>query len=125
AQLVVKYFPDFRRGLNELQKHSMGGSIDPNVLTSSSDVTFDELIGFLKQNDFTPMRKWVAQNIDNDHVRLYRQLYDSMFKTIKKQSVPDAVLTIADYSYKSAFVADQEINMVACLTELMMKCDFN
>ena len=125
AQLVVKYFPDFRRVLNELQKHSMGGSIDPNVLTSSSDVTFDELIGFLKQNDFTPMRKWVAQNIDNDHVRLYRQLYDSMFKTIKKQSVPDAVLTIADYSYKSAFVADQEINMVACLTELMMKCDFN
>ena len=125
AQLVVKYFPDFRRVLNELQKHSMGGSIDPNVLTSSSDVTFDELIGFLKQNDFTPMRKWVAQNIDNDHVRLYRQLYDSMFKTIKKQSVPDAVLTIADYSYKSAFVADQEINMVACLTELMKKCDFN
>ncbi len=125
AQLVVKYFPDFRRVLNELQKHSMGGSIDPNVLASSSDVTFDELIGFLKQNDFTPMRKWVAQNIDNDHVRLYRQLYDSMFKTIKKQSVPDAVLTIADYSYKSAFVADQEINMVACLTELMKKCDFN
>ena len=124
AQLVVKYFPDFRRVLNELQKHSIGGTIDPNVLKSSSNENFDELIGFLKKKDFTPMRKWVAQNIDNDHVRLYRQVYDSLFTKLDKGSVPQAVLTIADYSYKSAFVADQEINMVACLTELMMNCEF-
>ena len=83
------------------------------------------MIGFLKEKDFSEMRKWVAQNIDNDHVGLYRQVYDSMFSNIKKQSVPDAVLIIADYSYKSAFVADQEINMVACLTELMMNSEFN
>lgn len=124
AQLVVKYFPDFRRVLNELQKHSVGGTIRPDVLDSSSDRTFDELIAALGKKDFTQMRKWVAQNIDNDHARLYRQLYDSMFLKMKKQSVPDAVLTIADYTYKSAFVADQEINMVACLTELMKKCEF-
>ena len=125
AQLVVKYFPDFRRVLNELQKHSIGGTIDPNVLKSSSNENFDELIGFLKKKDFTPMRKWVAQNIDNDHVRLYRQVYDSLFTKLNKGSIPQAVLTIADYSYKSAFVADQEINMVACLTELMMNSEFN
>ena len=89
AQLVVKFFPDFRRVLNELQKHSIGGTIDPNVLKSSSNENFDELVGFLKKKDFTKMRKWVAQNIDNDHVGLYRQVYDSLFSNIKKQSVPD------------------------------------
>ena len=124
AQLVVKFFPDFRRVLNELQKHSIGGTIDPDVLKSSSNENFDELINFLKHKDFTKMRKWVAQNIDNDHVRLYRQVYDSAFTKLNKGSIPQAVLTIADYSYKSAFVADQEINMVACLTELMMQCEF-
>ena len=71
------------------------------------------------------MRKWVAENVDNDHVRLYRQIYDSLFTKLKSSSVPQAVLTIADYSYKAAFVADQEINMVACLTELMSQCEFN
>ena len=81
-------------------------------------------MNFLKSSDFTRMRKWVAENIDNDHVRLYRQVYDSLFTKLQKNSVPQAVLTIASYSYKSAFVADQEINMVACLTELMMNCEF-
>ena len=124
AQLVVKFFPDFRRVLNELQKHSISGTIDVNVLTSSSNETFDLLIKFLKEGDFGKMRKWVAENIDNDHVRLYRQVYDSIFTKLEQRSLPQAVLTIADYSYKSAFVADQEINMVACLTELMMQCEF-
>ena len=110
--------------MNELQKHSIGGNIDASVLTSSSNETFDELMNFLKHKDFTKMRKWVAENIDNDHVRLYRQVYDSLFIKLEKSTIPGAVLTIADYSYKSAFVADQEVNMVACLTELMMNCEF-
>jgi DNA polymerase III delta prime subunit len=125
AKLVVRYFPDFRRVLNELQNNAVGGEIDPSILEASSNENFDRLVGFLKEKDFTQMRKWVAQNIDNDHIGLYRQVYDSLFSKLKKQSVPDAVLIIADYSYKSAFVADQEINMVACLTELMMNSEFN
>ena len=124
AQLVVKFFPDFRRVLNELQKHSISGTIDANVLTSSSNETFDLLIKFLKEGDFGKMRKWVAENIDNDHVRLYRQVYDSIFTKLEQRSLPQAVLTIADYSYKSAFVADQEINLTACIVELMMECKF-
>ena len=125
AKLVVRYFPDFRRVLNELQNNAVSGQIDASILEASSNENFNQLIGFLKEKDFTQMRKWVAQNIDNDHVGLYRQVYDSLFLNIKKQSIPDAVLIIADYSYKSAFVADQEINMVACLTELMMNSEFN
>jgi len=125
AKLVVRYFPDFRRVLNELQNNAVSGQIDASILEASSNENFNQLIGFLQEKDFTQMRKWVAQNIDNDHVGLYRQVYDSLFLKLKKQSVPDAVLIIADYSYKSAFVADQEINMVACLTELMMNSEFN
>jgi len=124
AQLVVRYFPDFRRVLNHLQSSAIGGNVDISILEASSNENFNQLVGFLKEKDFSEMRKWVAQNIDNDHVGLYRQVYDSLFSNIKKQSVPDAVLIVADYSYKSAFVADQEINMVACLTELMMQCEF-
>jgi len=125
AKLVVRYFPDFRRVLNELQNNAVSGKIDASILDASSNENFNQLVGFLKEKDFSEMRKWVAQNIDNDHVGLYRQVYDSLFSNIKKQSIPDAVLIIADYSYKSAFVADQEINMVACLTELMMNSEFN
>ena len=125
AKLVVRYFPDFRRVLNELQNNAVSGQIDVSILEASSNENLNQLIGFLQEKDFTQMRKWVAQNIDNDHVGLYRQVYDSLFLKLKKQSVPDAVLIIADYSYKSAFVADQEINMVACLTELMMNSEFN
>ena len=125
AKLVVRYFPDFRRVLNELQNNAVSGKIDASILDASSNENFNQLVGFLKEKEFSSMRKWVAQNIDNDHVGLYRQVYDSMFSNIKKESVPDAVLIVADYSYKSAFVADQEINMVACLTELMMNSEFN
>ena len=124
AKLVVRYFPDFRRVLNELQNNAVSGKIDASILDASSNENFNQLVGFLKEKDFSEMRKWVAQNIDNDHVGLYRQVYDSLFSNIKKQSIPDAVLIIADYSYKSAFVADQEVNMVACLTELMMNSEF-
>ena len=124
AQLIMKYFPDFRRVLNELQKHSVGGMIDDDILTQASEENLKELFIALKKKDFSTMRKWVAENIDNDHVRLYRQIYDSLYSKFEKQSIPQAVLTIADYSYKAAFVADQEVNMVACLTEMMMNCEF-
>ena len=124
AQLIMKYFPDFRRVLNELQKHAVGGTIDEDILTQASEENLKELFIALKKKDFTTMRKWVAENIDNDHVRLYRQIYDSLYSKFEKKSIPQAVLTIADYSYKAAFVADQEVNMVACLTEMMMNCEF-
>ena len=124
VQLILKYFPDFRRVINELQKYSLNGIIDEDILKQSSDENFNELFVALKAKDFSGMRKWVAQNIDNDHVRLYRQIYDTLNNRFEKKSIPAAVLTIADYSYKSAFVADQEVNMVACLTEMMMDCEF-
>ena len=124
VQLVLKYFPDFRRVINELQKYSLNGIIDEDILKQSSDENFNELFVALKGKDFSGMRKWVAQNIDNDHVRLYRQIYDTLNNRFEKKSIPQAVLTIADYSYKSAFVADQEVNMVACLTEIMMDSEF-
>ena len=124
AQLIMKHFPDFRRVINELQKHAVGGMIDEDILIQASEENLKELFVALKKKDFTSMRKWVAENIDNDHVRLYRQIYDSLYSRFKKDSIPQAVLTIADYSYKAAFVADQEVNMVACLTEIMMNCEF-
>ena len=124
AQLVMKHFPDFRRVINELQKHAVGGMIDEDILIQASEENLKELFVALKKKDFTSMRKWVAENIDNDHVRLYRQIYDSLYNRFEKKSIPQAVLTIADYSYKAAFVADQEVNMVACLTEIMMNCEF-
>ena len=124
VQLVLKYFPDFRRVINELQKYSLNGIIDEDILKQSSDENFNELFVALKGKDFSGMRKWVAQNIDNDHVRLYRQIYDTLNDRFEKKSIPQAVLTIANYSYMSAFVADQEVNMVACLTEIMMDCEF-
>ena len=124
ADLVLKYFPDFRRVINELQKYSLNGVIDEGILKQSSDENFDELFNALRGKNFSVMRKWVAQNIDNDHVRLYRQIYDTLNNRFEKKSIPQAVLLIADYSYKSAFVADQEVNMVACLTEMMMECEF-
>ena len=124
VQLVLKYFPDFRRVINELQKYSLNGIIDENILKQSSDENFNELFVALKGKDFSGMRKWVAQNIDNDHVRLYRQIYDTLNNRFEKKSIPQAVLTIANYSYMSAFVADQEVNMVACLTEIMMDSEF-
>jgi DNA polymerase III delta prime subunit len=124
AQLIMKHFPDFRRVINELQKHAVGGMIDEDILTQASEENLKELFVALKKKDFTAMRKWVAENIDNDHVRLYRQIYDSLYSKFEKKSIPQGVLTIADYSYKAAFVADQEVNMVACLTEMMMECEF-
>ena len=121
-ELVMKFFPDFRRTINELQRYSISGSIDVGILSNISDDSLNELLGHVKTKRFTDMRKWVAQNVDNDPVRLFRNIYDRLYDVLEPQSIPQAVIIIADYSYKSAFVVDQEVNIVACLTELMMEC---
>jgi DNA polymerase III delta prime subunit len=123
-KLVEKFFPDYRRALNELQRYSSGGAIDAGTLAQVSDVRkFIELIGYLKGRNFTEMRKWVVSNSDIDSARIYRKIYDSLYEYFKPDSIPQAVIIIARYQYQSAFVADQEINLVACLTEMMVDCE--
>jgi len=124
VELIMKFFPDWRRVLNELQRYSATGSIDSGILSNLTDESFKRLIGHLKQKNFTEMRKWVASNLDNEPVVLFRRIYDEANGLMEKGSVPQLVLTIADYQYKSAFVADQEVNMVACLTQLMAECEW-
>ena len=121
--LIGKYFPDWRRILNECQRYGMSGTIDIGILTDYSDAHLNVLYTLLKNKEFTKMRQWVVDNLDNDPTLLYRKIYNSLVNSMKPESIPDAVLIIADYSYKSAFVADQEINLVSCLTELMLKCE--
>jgi DNA polymerase III delta prime subunit len=123
AELIKKHFPDFRRVLNELQRYSQFGNIDTGILAQIGDVSLNELVKFISAKDFGSIRKWVATN-EIDGNTLYRKLYDTMYDVLKPQSIPQAVLILADYQYKAAFVADQEINTVACLTELMVNCDF-
>jgi DNA polymerase III delta prime subunit len=124
ASLITKYFPDFRRVLNELQRYGASGSIDAGILKEVEDTSIKGLMTNLKNKEFSEMRKWVALNIDKDPVSLFRTIYDGSYEYIKKPSIPQLVLLIADYQYKSAFVADQEINFVAFLTEVMMNCEF-
>ena len=123
-QLIMKHFPDFRRVLNELQRYSSSGRIDTGILTSLEEVNVGELVSSLKGKKFSEVRKWTNSNMDTDTARIFRKLYDSLSAHLKPQSVPQAVLIIADYQYKSAFVVDQEINLVACLTEIMVECEF-
>ena len=124
GELIIKYFPDWRRVLNEIQRYSSSGKIDVGILTQMSDGSFNTLIQALKKKEFNQMRKWVAENLDNDPTTIYRKLYDSCNVNMKENTIPILVTTIADYQYKSAFVADQEINLVACLTTLMIDCEF-
>ena len=123
AELIKKHFPDFRRIINELQRYSQFGKIDTGVLAQIGDISIAEIVKFIRDKDFGSIRKWVASN-DVDSNTLYRKLYDSMYDLMKPQSIPQAVLILADYQYKAAFVADQEINTVACLTEIMVNCEF-
>ena len=123
AELVKKHFPDFRRILNELQRYSQFGKIDTGILSQIADVSITEIVKNIKEKDFGSIRKWVASN-EIDSNTLYRKLYDALYDTMKPQSIPQAVIILADYQYKSAFCADQEINTVACLTELMVNCEF-
>jgi DNA polymerase III delta prime subunit len=124
AELVTKHFPDFRRVLNEIQRYSTGGKIDSGILASFSDVSVNELIKNLKDKNFTEVRKWVVSNLDNDAISLLRRIYDASFDCLSPQSIPAAVLVIAKYQYQCAFVADQEVNLLAALTEIMCECEF-
>jgi DNA polymerase III delta prime subunit len=124
AAVITKHFPDNRRVLNELQRYSVSGTIDKGVLSNIADIQLDGLVTALKDKDFASTRKWVTSNLDNDPVKIYRKLYDGLYEILKPQSVPQLVLILAKYQYQSAFVADHEINMVACLTEIMVDCEF-
>jgi DNA polymerase III delta prime subunit len=124
VSLVQKYFPDFRRTLNELQRFSSTGKLELNSITSNINSNVLELIGFLKDKNFSEVRKWVALNIDNDSSKIFRQIYEELQKSLVPSTIPSAIISLADYQYKSAFVMDQEINMVACLIEIMAECEF-
>jgi DNA polymerase III delta prime subunit len=124
VELVNKHFPDWRRVLNECQRYSVSGKIDSGILATFSDVAVNELVKNLKEKNFPEVRKWVVSNMDNDTTVLMRRIYDALYSSLENNSVPAAVLVLAKYQYQSAFVADQEINMLACLTEIMVECNF-
>ena len=124
AEIIQRHFPDWRRVLNELQRYSVSGIIDIGILSNSSQNAFKSLISLLKGKQFGDMRKWVAQNIDSDPTSIMRQLYDHSSDVVKSSSIPQLVLLIGDYQYKSAFVADQEVNLVAFLTQVMAEVEF-
>ena len=124
ADVIGKFFPDWRRCLNELQRYSATGSIDAGILVNLSDTSIKELVSFIKDKDFKSCREWVVHNLDNDPHRIYRRIYDSLSGNVPDSAVPHCVLILGDYSYKSAFVADQEINLLACLTEMMTSVQF-
>ena len=124
AELINKHFPDWRRVLNECQRYSVSGQIDSGILASFSDISVNELIKNLKEKNFPEVRKWVVSNLDNDASSLLRRVYDSCYDGLLPQTIPAAVLIIAKYQYQCAFVADQEINLLAALTEIMCECEF-
>ena len=124
AELIQKHFPDFRRTINELQRYSVRGKIDSGILFSITEADIKKLVAILKEKRFNDMRKWVINNLEKEPSSLFSSVYEILYKHLQPQSIPQAVLVIAGYQYKSAFVADQEINMVACLTEVMANCKF-
>ena len=124
VELVNKHFPDWRRVLNEIQRYSVSGKIDAGILATFSDVAVNELVKNLKTKNFAEVRKWIVSNLDNDTTVLLRRIYDACYEALVPGSIPAAVLVLAKYQYQAAFVADQEINMLACLTEIMVECEF-
>ena len=124
AEVIQKHFPDFRRTLNELQRYASRGKIDTGILAQVADVKISDLIGYLRDREFTNMKKWVSSNIDNEPQVIMRKIYDNLYTYLLPKSIPEAVLVIGEYQYKATFVMDQEINLVAFLTELMMRCEF-
>ena len=124
VQLINKHFPDWRRILNECQRYSVGGKIDSGILAHFSDVKVNDLVKNLKTKNFPEVRKWCVNNLDNDPSVLLRRIYDVLYDSLVPSSIPPAVLTLAKYQYQIAFVADQEINLLACLTEIMVECEF-
>ena len=119
AELIMKYFPDFRRTINELQRYGLSGTIDSGILINVNDISVNDLMNHLKIKDFRKMRQWVANNIDIEPAAMFRKIYDNATEYVDPQSIPQLVLILADYQYKDSFVADHELNMVACLTEVM------
>ena len=124
VELINKHFPDWRRVLNECQRYSANGKIDTGILATFSDVSLNDLLKNMKQKNFSEVRKWVVDNLDNDPAMLLRRVYDSLYTSLKNVSIPAAVLIVAKYQYQVAFVADQEINILAALTEIMVECEF-
>jgi DNA polymerase III delta prime subunit len=124
AAIVQKYFPDFRRTINELQRYSASGKIDSGVLVNAGDESFKRLYAIMKDKNFSEVRKWVALNSDGDTVRIFRELYDHSNTFLQSSSVPQLILLLADYQFKASFVADHELNLMACLTEIMGECKF-
>jgi DNA polymerase III delta prime subunit len=124
AEMIMKYLPDWRRVLNELQRYSATGKIDTGILTSVSNANVKDLFKRLKDKDFSGMRKWVVENLDNEPQAIFRQIFDGANDALAPNSIPQLILYLADYQYKAAFVADQEINLVAFLTQVMADCEF-
>ena len=124
AEVINKHFPDWRRILNELQRYSVSGTIDAGILVNISEVNIKELMLSMKNKEFTNVRRWVVDNLDNDPVRLLMSIYDNLYEYVDGPSIPHVVIILGEYQYKSAFVADQEINMLACLTEVMARAKF-
>ena len=124
VELISKFFPDFRRILNECQRYATGGEIDSGILATFSDVSVNELIKYLKEKNYPEVRKWVVSNLDNDSNVILRKIYDSLYDHLVPSTIPSAVLIIAKYQYQCAFICDQEINLLACLTEIMCEVEF-
>ena len=124
AELIMKHFPDWRRVLNELQRYSVSGTIDSGILVNIAEVNMKELMTHLKNKEFSKVRKWVVDNIDNDPVKVFRKIYEKLYEFMEPSSIPAAVLVLGKYQYYSAFVADPEVNLLACLTEIMTECQF-
>jgi DNA polymerase III delta prime subunit len=124
AELIMKHFPDFRRVLNELQRYSVVGKIDVGVLSGVGELRINSLMESIKTKNFTEVRKWVVDNIDNDQTKIFRTIYDGMYNYLEPKTIPMAILILSEYQYKAAFVADPEINITACLVQLMMECEF-
>jgi DNA polymerase III delta prime subunit len=124
AEVIKTHFPDWRRTLNELQRYSVSGTIDAGILVNLSDVNIKQLMTCMKNKEFTNVRKWVVDNLDNDPVHLLRSIYDNLYEYVDGSTIPHCVVVLGEYQYKSAFVADQEINIMACLTEIMGRAKF-
>ena len=124
SKVVVKYFPDFRRTLNELQRYSAAGTIDIGILSTAGELDIKQLMGYMKSKNYGEVRKWVSTNMDNAPQDVFRKVFDGLNEYLKPESIPSAILVIAEYQYKTAFVADQEINLCAFFTEIMMSCEF-
>jgi replication factor C small subunit len=124
AELINNYFPDWRKVLNELQRYSVSGEIDAGILVNLGDKKIKDLMAMMKKKEFTNVRRWVVDNLDNDPVRIFRSIYNSLYDHLDDTSIPHAVVILGEYQYKAAFVADLEINMMACLTEIMGRVKF-